>query len=67
VVGSHESRLKQHLASGFKNVQKCKRCPKEVKDVMKKHLNEQKKRRGLGVRGRQSLGRLYYRSLGLWT
>ena len=41
--GSGVSHLKQHLARGFPNVEKCDKCPSDISKVMKEYLNGNKK------------------------
>ncbi|KAA8536789.1 hypothetical protein F0562_029267 [Nyssa sinensis] len=41
--GGGVSRLKQHLAGGFSNVEKCDKCPSEVPKAMRKYLYRNKK------------------------
>ena len=40
--GSGVSRLKQHLAGGYPNVEKCDKCPLEVAKSMREYLNRNK-------------------------
>ncbi|CAK9182200.1 unnamed protein product [Ilex paraguariensis] len=40
--GSGVSRLKQHIAGGFSNVEKCEKCAVEVSRAMREHLDSQK-------------------------
>ncbi|KAK4430785.1 hypothetical protein Salat_0840200 [Sesamum alatum] len=41
--GSGVSRLKQHIAGGFSNVEKCEKCPVAISRAMREHTNNQKK------------------------
>ncbi|KAG8380969.1 hypothetical protein BUALT_Bualt06G0071700 [Buddleja alternifolia] len=41
--GSGISRLKQHIAGGFPNVEKCLQCPVAISRAMREHMDSQKK------------------------
>ncbi|KAK4433527.1 hypothetical protein Salat_1115000 [Sesamum alatum] len=41
--GSGVARLKQHIAGGFSNIEKCEKCPVAISRAMREHLNNQKK------------------------
>ena len=36
-------RLKQHLAGGFPNVERCDKCPSDISKAMREYLNYNKK------------------------
>lgn len=42
--GSGVSRLKQHIAGGFSNVEKCEKCPVPISQAMRAHLDGKKSR-----------------------